>query len=90
MLLNYHIGRHVLGSLCVGDSMWLGWSGIRIAGFSRDLPTCSAVSQPPLVMYQAFIYQHVSYSYEDKIADNAMFHVMSTLNPEIFKECRTK
>ena len=25
-LLNYHVGRIVLGSLCVGDSVWLGWS----------------------------------------------------------------
>jgi len=25
---NYHIGRVVLGSMCVGDSVWLGWSGI--------------------------------------------------------------
>ena len=33
MLLNNHIGRFVLGSLCVGDSVWLGWSGIRFAGY---------------------------------------------------------
>ena len=26
MLLNYHIGRIVLGSMCVGDSVWLVWS----------------------------------------------------------------
>jgi len=32
MLLNYDIGRIVLGSMCVGDSVWLGWSGIRVAG----------------------------------------------------------
>jgi len=32
--LNYHIGRIVLGSMCVGVSVWLGWSGIRVAGFS--------------------------------------------------------
>jgi len=32
ILLNYHIGRIVLGSMCVGDSVWLGWSGIRVAG----------------------------------------------------------
>ena len=24
----------VLGSMCVGVSVWLGWSGIRVAGFS--------------------------------------------------------
>ena len=33
MLLNYHIGRFVLGSLCVGDLVWLGLSSIRVAGF---------------------------------------------------------
>jgi len=32
MLLNYHIGRFVLGSMCVGDSVWLGWGGVRVAG----------------------------------------------------------
>ena len=32
-LLNYHIGRIVLVSMCVGVSVWLGWSGIRVAGF---------------------------------------------------------
>jgi len=30
ILLNYHIGRIVLGSMCVGVSVWLGWSGIRL------------------------------------------------------------
>jgi len=33
ILLNYHIIRIVLGSMCVGVSVWLGWSGIRVAGF---------------------------------------------------------
>ena len=32
ILLNYHIGRIVLGSMCAGVSVWLGWSGIRVAG----------------------------------------------------------
>ena len=32
ILLNHHIGHIVLGSMCVGDSVWLGWSGIRVAG----------------------------------------------------------
>jgi len=32
ILLNYHIGRIVLGSMSVGVSVWLGWSGIRVAG----------------------------------------------------------
>ena len=34
MLLNYHIGRFVFSSLCVGDLMQLGLSGVRVAGFS--------------------------------------------------------
>ena len=29
ILLNYHIGRIVLGSMCVGVSAWLVWSGIK-------------------------------------------------------------
>ena len=32
ILLKYHIGRIVLGSMCVGVSVWLGWSGIRVSG----------------------------------------------------------
>jgi len=31
VMLNYHIGRIVLGSMFVGVSVWLGWSGIRVA-----------------------------------------------------------
>jgi len=32
--LNYRIGRIVLGSMFVGVSVWLGWGGIHVAGFS--------------------------------------------------------
>ena len=32
MLLNYHIGRLVLSSLCVGDLVWLVLRGARFAG----------------------------------------------------------
>ena len=32
ILLNYHIGRIVLGSICVGVSVWLGWGVICVAG----------------------------------------------------------
>ena len=31
ILLNYHTGRIVLGSMCVGVSVWLVCSGIRVA-----------------------------------------------------------
>jgi hypothetical protein len=34
VLLNYHIGRFVLGSLCVGDLVRLGLSGVRVAEVS--------------------------------------------------------
>jgi len=34
VLFNYHFGRFVLGSLCVGDLVRLGLSGVRVAGFS--------------------------------------------------------
>jgi len=34
VLLNYHIGRIVLGSMCVGDSVRLGLSGVRVADWS--------------------------------------------------------
>ena len=34
MLLNYHSGRLVLGSLCVGDLVRLGLSSVRVADFS--------------------------------------------------------
>ena len=34
ILLNYQIGRIVLGSMCAVVSVWLGWSGVRVAGWS--------------------------------------------------------
>ena len=37
ILLNYHIGRIVLGMMCVGVLVWLGWSGIRVAGLFHFL-----------------------------------------------------
>ena len=32
--MNYHIGRFVLGLLCVGDFLRMGLSCVRVAGFS--------------------------------------------------------
>ena len=37
MLLNYHIGRLVLSSLCVGDLVRQVLGGVRFAGFSLQL-----------------------------------------------------
>jgi len=39
VLLNYHIGRFVLGSFCVGDLVRLGLSSVRVAGFTKSLNT---------------------------------------------------
>jgi len=36
----------VLVSMCVGVSVWLGWGGIRVAGFSLD--GVSLTHRPPL------------------------------------------
>jgi len=38
VLLKYHIGRFVLGSLCVGDLVRLGLSGVRVAGYKPPNP----------------------------------------------------
>ena len=38
MLLNYHIGRLVLSSLCVGDLVWLGLaSDIKLVFYSSTI-----------------------------------------------------
>jgi len=39
VLLNYHICRFVLGSLCVGDLVRLGLSSVRVAGYADTTPT---------------------------------------------------
>ena len=44
MLLNYHIGRFVLSSLCVGGLVWLVLDGVRFAGFS--LGCCEHGNEP--------------------------------------------
>ena len=51
--MNYHIGRIVLGSMCVGVSVWLVWSGIRVAGFSLKQVTSSwsFILQLPRLVY---------------------------------------
>ena len=36
ILLNYHIGRIVLGSMCVGDLVRLGLSSVRVTGCNTD------------------------------------------------------
>jgi len=50
MLFNYHIGRIVLVSMCVGVSVWLGWSGIRVAGFSLQHGYHSKPTTPKLIL----------------------------------------
>jgi len=34
LLLNYHIDCCILGSLCAGDLVWMGLSGVLVAGCS--------------------------------------------------------
>ena len=45
VLLNYHMGRFVLGSLCVGDLVRLGLSGVRVAGWSTT-SACNTDTTP--------------------------------------------
>ena len=35
-VVDYHIGRFVLGLLYVGGQVWLGWSGVQAAAYSPD------------------------------------------------------
>ena len=37
MLLNYHVGRLILSSLCVGDLVRLVLGGVRFAGKTTDV-----------------------------------------------------
>jgi len=48
VLLNYHIGRFVFGSLCVGDLVRLGLSSVRVAGFSLQHGHYSEPATPNL------------------------------------------
>ena len=48
MLLNYHIGRFVIGSMCVGDMVRLGLSSVRVAGFSLQHGHYSNPTEPNL------------------------------------------
>ena len=45
-MLNYHIGRLVLGSLCVGDLVRLGLSSVRVAGCASACSTGTTQTQP--------------------------------------------
>jgi len=48
MLLNYHIGRFVLGLLFVGDLVWLHLRSVRVAGFSLQHGHYSNPTSPNL------------------------------------------
>ena len=48
MLLNYRIGRFVLGLLCVGGWVRLGWSGVRAVGYSLQFGHYSSPTTPNL------------------------------------------
>jgi len=46
--VDYHIGRFVLGLLCVTGEVRLGWSSVRIAGSSTTVfePAARTLFQP--------------------------------------------
>ena len=44
MLLSYSIGRFVLGSLCVGELVRLGFSSVRVAGSNPTTPNLQHTS----------------------------------------------
>jgi len=52
ILSNYHIGRIVLGSVCAGISVWLGWSGIRVAGWSTTCASACNTDTTPTQPHQ--------------------------------------
>ena len=54
ILLNYHIGRIVLGSMCVGVSVWFVWSGIRVAVLSSG--ACDYSVELPHWSYCSWFY----------------------------------
>ena len=51
LLLNYHIGCFVLGSLCVGELVSLGLSGVRVAGWST---TCASACNTDTTQTQPY------------------------------------
>ena len=67
MLLNYHIGRLVLSSLCVGDLVRLVLSSARVAGFSlqhgHDRKFCQsvAVTRNSGVMSRMKLTRHINF-----------------------------
>jgi len=47
ILLNYHIGRIVLGSMCVGVSVWLGWNGMEKLKPATQIPLQTNQTETP-------------------------------------------
>ena len=63
MLLNYHIGRLVLSSLCVGDLVRLVLGSVCFAGFSLQIEHHLKPAAPNL--------QHTTNSEQDDRCDNS-------------------
>ena len=51
VLLNYHIGRFVIGSLCVGDLVRLGLSSVRVRSLQVLKLRTSANCRSTLLIY---------------------------------------
>jgi len=47
----------VLVSMCVGVSVWLGWGGIRVAGFKDQAQSLNMYEGVKLILY-AFLNRH--------------------------------
>jgi len=58
VLLNYYTGHFVLGLMCVGDSVQLGWSSIHVAG--RSCASACNMDTTPTQLYQ------ISYTHQTK------------------------
>ena len=58
MLMNYHIGRLVLSSLCVGDLVQAVFGGVRFAGFPKTACTKSSNTQRTENKTDVVIHQH--------------------------------
>ena len=73
MLLNYHIRRIVLSSLCVGELEWLGLSSARVAGTMMHGP----INIRLLIRAYKAVRDHNPYEYNLLITNNTLTNSLS-------------